>query len=143
MFFATIPAILYIDKLGRKPVLALRAIAMGICHITIAIIFAKNENQWPTHKAAGWAAIAMVWLFVAHFVSYLFSPKHVSVLLIRSRDGHGVLGRVMVEYEMNAYANVCQRLDPCRRGLATVRSSVWYRARRILQLDERELPHFF
>lgn len=67
MFFATIPAILYIDKLGRKPVLALGAIAMGICHITIAVIFAKNENQWPTHKAAGWAAIAMVWLFVAHF----------------------------------------------------------------------------
>jgi len=67
MFFATIPSILYIDRLGRKPVLALGAIAMGMCHITIAIIFAKNENQWPTHKAAGWAAIAMVWLFVAHF----------------------------------------------------------------------------
>ena len=67
MFMATIPAILYIDRLGRKPVLTVGAIAMGICHITIAIIFAKNENQWPTHKAAGWAAIAMVWLFVAHF----------------------------------------------------------------------------
>jgi len=67
MFCSTIPAILYIDKLGRKPVLTLGAIAMGICHITIAVIFAKNANQWPTHKAAGWAAIAMVWLFVAHF----------------------------------------------------------------------------
>ncbi|KAK5454974.1 hypothetical protein LTS15_005694 [Exophiala xenobiotica] len=67
MFLATIPAILYIDRLGRKPVLALGAIAMGMCHITIAIIFAKNENQWPTHKGASWAALASLWLFVAHF----------------------------------------------------------------------------
>ena len=67
MFLATLPAVLYIDKLGRKPVLALGAIAMGTCHIIIAIIFAKNEDQWPTHKAAGWAAVAMVWLFAAHF----------------------------------------------------------------------------
>jgi len=67
MFLATIPAILYIDKIGRKPTLALGAVAMGVCHIIIAIIFAINENQWPTHKAAGWAAIAMVWLFVVHF----------------------------------------------------------------------------
>ena len=50
MFLATLPAVLYIDRLGRKPVLALGAIAMATCHIIIAIIFAKNENQWPTHK---------------------------------------------------------------------------------------------
>lgn len=58
---------LYIDKLGRKPVLALGALAMGLCHIIIAVIFAKNENQWPTHRGAGWAAVVMVWLFVFHF----------------------------------------------------------------------------
>jgi len=67
MFLATIPSILYIDKIGRRPALALGALGMGFCHLTIAIIFAKNEHQWPTHKAAGWAAIAMVWLFVIHF----------------------------------------------------------------------------
>ena len=59
MFLATLPAVLYIDKLGRKPVLTLGAIAMASCHITIAIIFAKNQYQWPTHKAAGWAAVSM------------------------------------------------------------------------------------
>ena len=67
MFLATIPSILYIDRIGRRPALAVGALCMGLCHFIIAIIFAKNENQWPTHKAAGWAAIAMVWLFVAHF----------------------------------------------------------------------------
>ncbi|EHY56481.1 hypothetical protein HRR83_002435 [Exophiala dermatitidis] len=67
MFLATIPAILYIDRIGRRPALALGALGMGLCHFIIAIIFAKNEHQWPTHKGAGWAAIAMVWLFVIHF----------------------------------------------------------------------------
>ena len=67
MLVATLPAIAYIDKLGRKPVLTAGAIAMAVCHFIIAVIFAKNEDQWPTHKAAGWAAVVMVWLFVAHF----------------------------------------------------------------------------
>jgi len=67
MLLATIPAILYIDKMGRKPALAIGALGMGLCHFIIAIIFAKNEHQWPTHHAAGWAAIVMVWLFVIHF----------------------------------------------------------------------------
>ncbi|KAL8702826.1 MAG: hypothetical protein Q9201_004015 [Fulgogasparrea decipioides] len=57
MFLATIPAVLYIDKLGRKPVMLAGSTGMFICHITIAIIFAKNQYQWATHKAAGWAAV--------------------------------------------------------------------------------------
>ena len=67
MLLATIPSILYIDRIGRRPALALGALGMGLCHFIIAIIFAKNQHQWPTHKAAGWAAIVMVWLFVIHF----------------------------------------------------------------------------
>lgn len=42
MFLATIPAILYIDKLGRRPVLAGGAVAMGACHIIIA-----SESNLP------------------------------------------------------------------------------------------------
>ena len=60
MFLATIPTVLYIDKLGRKPVLITGGIGMGICHMIIAVIFAKNQYQWETHKAAGWAAITFV-----------------------------------------------------------------------------------
>ncbi|KAL9608198.1 MAG: hypothetical protein Q9167_006958 [Letrouitia subvulpina] len=73
MFLATVPAVLYIDKLGRKPVMLVGALGMGICHMTIAVIFAKNQYQWATHKAAGWAAVAMVWLFVVHF-GYSWGP---------------------------------------------------------------------
>ncbi|KAJ9270163.1 hypothetical protein DTO212C5_3657 [Paecilomyces variotii] len=73
MFLATIPAVMYIDRLGRKPVLVVGAIGMASCHFIIAAIFGQNEHQWDTHKAAGWAAVAMVWLFVIHF-GYSWGP---------------------------------------------------------------------
>ncbi|KAF2088801.1 general substrate transporter [Saccharata proteae CBS 121410] len=73
MWLATIPAVMYVDKLGRKPVLIVGAIGMATCHIIIAVIVAKNEDQWPTHQAAGWAAVVMVWLFVIHF-GYSWGP---------------------------------------------------------------------
>lgn len=67
MFLTTIPMMVYVDRIGRKPVLIAGAIAMGVNHLIIAVIFAKNQHQWPTHKAAGWAAIVMVWLFAGNF----------------------------------------------------------------------------
>ncbi|TGO30501.1 hypothetical protein BPAE_0005g00970 [Botrytis paeoniae] len=73
MFIATIPSVLYIDKLGRKPILTIGAIGMATCHIIIAVIVAKNRDSWEEHKAAGWAAVAMVWLFVIHF-GYSWGP---------------------------------------------------------------------
>lgn len=66
MWIATVPAVLYVDQLGRKPVLIVGAIGMATCHIIIAAISATNEPGW-TNKSAGWAACAMVWLFVVHF----------------------------------------------------------------------------
>ncbi|TKW58669.1 Quinate permease [Colletotrichum tanaceti] len=67
MFIATIPAVLWIDRLGRKPVLAVGAIGMGTCHLIIAVILAKNIDRFDQQPAAGWAAVCMVWLFVVHF----------------------------------------------------------------------------
>ncbi|KAM0438558.1 hypothetical protein ACHAPT_001308 [Fusarium lateritium] len=73
MFIATVPAVLWIDRLGRKPVLITGAIGMGTCHIIIAVILAKNIDNFHNHQAAGWAAICMVWLFVVHF-GYSWGP---------------------------------------------------------------------
>jgi sugar porter (SP) family MFS transporter len=73
MFLFTIPAVLYIDRVGRKPVLAIGAIGMALCHFIIAVIVAKNSNQWATQAGAGWAAVVMVWLFVIHF-GYSWGP---------------------------------------------------------------------
>lgn len=73
MFVFTVPAVLYIDRAGRKPVLTIGAIGMATCHIIIAVIFAKNVDRWDEHRAAGWAAVTMVWLFVIHF-GYSWGP---------------------------------------------------------------------
>ncbi|EDU44385.1 ProP Permease of the major facilitator superfamily [Pyrenophora tritici-repentis] len=73
MFIATIPAVLYIDRLGRKPVLAVGAIGMAFSHFVIAVILAKNIDNFENHRAAGWAAVVMVWLFVIHF-GYSWGP---------------------------------------------------------------------
>ncbi|CRK24110.1 hypothetical protein BN1708_003801 [Verticillium longisporum] len=73
MFIATIPAVLWIDRVGRKPVLTVGAIGMGTCHIIIAIILAKNIDNFHNAPAAGWAAVCMVWLFVIHF-GYSWGP---------------------------------------------------------------------
>lgn len=73
MFLFTIPAVLYIDRVGRKPVLAVGAIGMALCHFIIAVIVAKNSTQWASQEAAGWAAVVMVWLFVIHF-GYSWGP---------------------------------------------------------------------
>ncbi|KAF1975469.1 general substrate transporter [Bimuria novae-zelandiae CBS 107.79] len=73
MFIATIPAVMYVDRWGRKPTLVIGAIGMAICHFIIAAISASFEDNWPAHKAGGWAAVAMVWLFVIHF-GYSWGP---------------------------------------------------------------------
>jgi sugar porter (SP) family MFS transporter len=73
MFIATIPAVLYIDRLGRKPVLAVGALGMGFCHLVIAILLAKNIGRFAEEKAAGWTAVVMVWFFVVNF-GYSWGP---------------------------------------------------------------------
>ncbi|KAF2254777.1 general substrate transporter [Trematosphaeria pertusa] len=73
MFLATIPAVMYVDSWGRKPTLIIGAIGMAVCHMIIAVITAKNQDDWEHHTAAGWAAVVMVWLFVVHF-GYSWGP---------------------------------------------------------------------
>ncbi|KAL1849849.1 hypothetical protein VTK73DRAFT_9806 [Phialemonium thermophilum] len=73
MFVATVPAVLWIDRVGRKPVLTVGAIGMATCHIVIAVIVAKDQDRWKSEVAAGWAAVCMVWLFVIHF-GYSWGP---------------------------------------------------------------------
>ncbi len=73
MFLATIPAVLWIDRVGRRPVLAIGALGMATCHIIVAVIVAKDQDQWLSQSAAGGAAVCMVWLFVVHF-GYSWGP---------------------------------------------------------------------
>ncbi|OKP00045.1 Quinate permease [Penicillium subrubescens] len=73
LFLATIPAVLYIDQFGRKPVLITGAIGMGVCHFIVAGLDGKYNSSWPQHKAAGWVAVVFVWLYEVNF-GYSWGP---------------------------------------------------------------------
>ncbi|KAH9939500.1 general substrate transporter [Amylocystis lapponica] len=67
MFLATIPAVIWVDSIGRKPVLISGAFLMATCHIIIAILTGLYHDSWPQHVAAGWGACALVWIFAIGF----------------------------------------------------------------------------
>ncbi|EIM91189.1 general substrate transporter [Stereum hirsutum FP-91666 SS1] len=73
MFLATIPAVIWIDKIGRKPILISGAFIMAACHFIVAILTARFSDDWPAHRAAGWVACAFVWVFAAAF-GYSWGP---------------------------------------------------------------------
>ncbi|KAF5327608.1 hypothetical protein D9619_004804 [Psilocybe cf. subviscida] len=73
MFLATIPAVIWIDKIGRKPVLVSGAFLMGACHLIVAILTARFSSDWGMHKVAGWVACSLVWVFAIGF-GYSWGP---------------------------------------------------------------------
>ncbi|KAJ7593224.1 general substrate transporter [Mycena floridula] len=73
MFLATIPAVIWVDKLGRKPVLVSGAFIMAFCHILVAILTGLFHNSWGSHAAAGWVACTFVWIFAMAF-GYSWGP---------------------------------------------------------------------
>ncbi|KAI5986533.1 general substrate transporter [Pisolithus albus] len=98
MFLATIPAVLYVDKVGRKPVLVSGALIMAACHLIVAVLTGLYHNSWgsapdpisQSHKyghemlvmwaetdvrlkGAGWAACVFVWIFSIAF-GYSWGP---------------------------------------------------------------------
>jgi MFS family permease len=66
-FLFTIPALLYVDKFGRKSILLAGAIGMATCHFIVAGLIGSYESDWKHHVAAGWVCIILVWVFIANF----------------------------------------------------------------------------
>jgi len=66
-FLFTIPAVLYVDRFGRKTILIAGAIGMACCHFIVAGIIGAYSDDWPAHRAAGWVAIVFVWIYIANF----------------------------------------------------------------------------
>jgi len=70
-FLFTIPAVLFVDNFGRKPMLAGGEALMAICHATIGAIIAVYGGDNPRfdrgYKAAGNGAVFMVYLYICTF----------------------------------------------------------------------------
>ncbi|KAK9452564.1 MFS glucose transporter mfs1 [Dipodascopsis uninucleata] len=56
-----------LDMFGRRSVLIVGAVGMGISQLIVATIYAVYDNNWTAHKSAGWVAATFIWLFIANF----------------------------------------------------------------------------
>jgi len=73
LFLATIPPTIWVDAIGRKPILISGAFIMAACHLIIAILTSQFRDDWNLHPAAGWVACTMVWIFALAF-GYSWGP---------------------------------------------------------------------
>ncbi|WVR03665.1 hypothetical protein IAU60_000660 [Kwoniella sp. DSM 27419] len=65
-FVFTIPAVLFVDNFGRKPILAWGEANMAISHATVAAIIAVYGPGFE-NKAAGNGAVFMIYWYIANF----------------------------------------------------------------------------
>ncbi|OCF45135.1 galactose transporter [Kwoniella heveanensis CBS 569] len=65
-FVFTIPAVLFVDNFGRKPILAWGEANMAISHAVVAAIIATNGPDFE-NKKAGNAAVFMIYWYIANF----------------------------------------------------------------------------
>ncbi|SJK98267.1 related to transporter (major facilitator superfamily) [Armillaria ostoyae] len=89
-FFAVIPAISQIDRIGRKPLLRGGGAVMTCSHFVIAILILLYGADWPSHSIAAWFAVACIYTFTASYgVSFgpigWVLPSEVFPLSIRSK----------------------------------------------------------
>ncbi|KAH7155669.1 general substrate transporter [Dactylonectria estremocensis] len=64
---STLPAMAIIDKVGRKPMLIVGSVVMWISMVLAGIIVAVYHHDWNAHAAAGWTAVAFIWVYVGAF----------------------------------------------------------------------------
>jgi sugar porter (SP) family MFS transporter len=62
-----------IDKVGRRPLAIWGAIGSGVSYTVIAILSGLYEDDWPSHTAAGWVAVAMSFMFIIMY-AMSYSP---------------------------------------------------------------------
>lgn len=64
---AVLPAIVYIDRLGRKPLLRGGTAMMALSHFTIAILIIFFQSDWLNHPFAAWIAVTGIYTFTAAY----------------------------------------------------------------------------
>ncbi|KAJ7758709.1 MFS monosaccharide transporter [Mycena metata] len=89
-FLAVGPAVVYIDRLGRKPLLRGGSAVMAFSHLLIAILVQQFQDKWSAHAIAAWVAVAGIYTFTfAYGVSFgpigWVLPSEVFPLSMRGR----------------------------------------------------------
>ena len=70
MWVATMPAVVYVDKIGRKPILIVGAVGMGVCQYIVA---ATGDATSVTNFSAVAAQFSFICIYISFFAS-TFGP---------------------------------------------------------------------
>ncbi|KAJ6036514.1 hypothetical protein N7540_000793 [Penicillium herquei] len=91
-FLSTIPAVLYLDRWGRRKTLIYGAIGMSIAQLVVATLWAVYQNTFITHPSAGWAACVFVWVYIGTFA---FSIACVNWIMPSEMFPPGIRGKAV------------------------------------------------
>jgi len=58
---------LFIDKVGRRPLLLFGSVMMTVCHLSVAILIRQYSSDWAHHTSAGWAGVGFLLLYMVVF----------------------------------------------------------------------------
>ncbi|KAJ5890729.1 uncharacterized protein N7473_006957 [Penicillium subrubescens] len=68
---AAVVCFLIIEKVGRRPLAIFGGFGTAVTYAIIAILSGLYEKDWESHRSAGWACVAMAFLFILTYgVSY-------------------------------------------------------------------------
>ncbi|OMH83511.1 putative glucose transporter rco-3 [Zancudomyces culisetae] len=86
-FVSTIPAVIYVDKLGRRKLLIFGAIGAALCHFVVVITsligggWDDNGDYGYTNKSCAWAGLIFLYAFLCFFavswgpVCWIYPPE--------------------------------------------------------------------
>ncbi|KAH7921651.1 general substrate transporter [Leucogyrophana mollusca] len=89
-FVAVIPAVVGLDRWGRRPLLRGGSAIMALSHFLIALLILQFEDDWPSHWVAAWTAVTCIYTFTAAYgtsfgpIGWVL-PSEVFPLSMRSR----------------------------------------------------------
>lgn len=64
---AVIGCFFLIDNVGRRPLAIAGAFGTASCYIVIAVLAGLYSDNWGAHTSAGWACVAMAFVFIILF----------------------------------------------------------------------------
>ncbi|KAJ5337827.1 hypothetical protein N7452_004555 [Penicillium brevicompactum] len=66
---ASIPTLIFLDKIGRRKLAIFGGVAMAIPHLIMAGIYERFSDSWTSHKGVGWFGVALIYIYVACYAA--------------------------------------------------------------------------